>query len=108
MVVEPNEICVIQQGIRFNVVVEGETRGYMMEVYDAHFKLPDLGPIGKEVALCSNPSLSHPLGANGLANPRDFMTPQAWYEDRDVKDYEILSKYQGALFSAKQVWYALN
>ncbi|ELT89014.1 hypothetical protein CAPTEDRAFT_149861 [Capitella teleta] len=86
MVVEPNEICVIQQGIRFNVAVEGETRGYMMEVYDAHFKLPDLGPIG----------------ANGLANPRDFMTPQAWYEDRDVKDYEILSKYQGALFSAKQ------
>lgn len=44
--VEPNEICVIQQGMRFSVSVEGPTRGYVLEVYDGHFKLPDLGPIG--------------------------------------------------------------
>lgn len=43
-------------------------RGYILEVFDGHFKLPDLGPIG----------------ANGLANPRDFLTPVAHYEDRDV------------------------
>ena len=43
------------------------------------------------------------LGANGLANPRDFEIPVAWYEDRDVPDFEVISKYQGALFSAKQV-----
>ena len=30
--VEPNEICVIQQGIRFSVAVEGPTRGYILEV----------------------------------------------------------------------------
>ena len=29
------------------MAVEGETRGYICEVYDAHFRLPDLGPIGK-------------------------------------------------------------
>lgn len=43
-------------------------RGYILEVFDGHFKLPDLGPIG----------------ANGLANPRDFLTPVACYEDRDI------------------------
>lgn len=42
-------------------------RGYILEVYDNHFFLPDLGPIG----------------ANGLANPRDFETPTAWFEDID-------------------------
>ena len=41
-------------------------------------------------------------GANGLANPRDFLTPKAWYEDREC-DFTIISKYQGALFSAQQV-----
>jgi homogentisate 1,2-dioxygenase len=44
--VEPNEICVIQQGMRFSVNVTGPSRGYICEVYDGHFKLPDLGPIG--------------------------------------------------------------
>lgn len=42
-------------------------RGYILEVYNNHFTLPDLGPIG----------------ANGLANPRDFETPTAWFEDVD-------------------------
>lgn len=44
--VEPNEICVIQQGMRFSVNIDGPSRGYVLEVYDGHFKLPDLGPIG--------------------------------------------------------------
>ncbi|XP_001663831.2 homogentisate 1,2-dioxygenase [Aedes aegypti] len=86
MYVQPNEICVIPQGIRFSVAVEGPTRGYILEVYDGHFKLPDLGPIG----------------ANGLANPRDFLTPTAWFEDRSVDGYNVVSKYQGALFVATQ------
>jgi homogentisate 1,2-dioxygenase len=46
MLVLPNEICVIQQGMRFSVSVTGPTRGYILEVFDGHFKLPDLGPIG--------------------------------------------------------------
>ncbi|XP_063699585.1 homogentisate 1,2-dioxygenase isoform X2 [Culicoides brevitarsis] len=86
MSVKPNEICVIQQGMRFSVNVTGPTRGYILEVFDNHFKLPDLGPIG----------------ANGLANKRDFLTPVAWFEDKEVARYEIVSKYQNALFVATQ------
>ncbi|KAK3097778.1 hypothetical protein FSP39_013103 [Pinctada imbricata] len=86
MRVDQNEICVIQQGMRFNIEVEGDSRGYVLEVFDGHFTLPNLGPIG----------------ANGLANPRDFETPVAWYEDRDVASYEVISKYQGHLFIACQ------
>lgn len=43
------------------------------------------------------------IGANGLANPRDFLSPVAWFEDREVKGYTIVNKFQGALFTAKQV-----
>merc|ERR1711962_369744 len=85
MTVAPNEIAVIQQGIRFSVDVSGPTRGYILEVYNNHFVLPDLGPIG----------------ANGLANPRDFLTPVAWFEEREA-DFKIIGKYQGRLFQAQQ------
>lgn len=84
--IEPNEICVIQQGMRFSVDVSQPSRGYMLEVFGRHFDLPDLGPIG----------------ANGLANPRDFLTPTACYEDRDCAEYEIVAKYQGKLFICHQ------
>lgn len=84
--VKPNEICVIPQGVRFSVALEGPSRGYILEVYDGHFRLPDLGPIG----------------ANGLANPRDFLSPTAHFEDRLVDGYRIVSKFQGALFVATQ------
>ena len=43
------------------------------------------------------------LGANGLANPRDFLSPVAWYEDRDNISYDIVGKFQGKLFSCSQV-----
>lgn len=44
------------------------------------------------------------LGANGLANARDFLIPVAWYEDRQVPGgYTVINKYQGKLFAAKQV-----
>jgi len=77
----------LQLGMRFSVAVDGASRGYIAEVFDTHFKLPDLGPIG----------------ANGLASPRDFHTPTAWFEDRDVPAFHIVAKYQGALFSVTQV-----
>ena len=57
----------------------------------SHPQLPNLGPIG----------------ANGLASARHFLTPTAHFEDRDV-DYEVVNKYQGALFSAKQGHSALD
>jgi len=73
--------------MRFSVAVEGASRGYIAEVFESHFKLPDLGPIG----------------ANGLASPRDFHTPTAWFEDRDVAAFQTVAKYQGVLFSVTQV-----
>lgn len=79
------EIVVIPQGVRFSVDVSGPSRGYILEVYGTHFQLPDLGPIG----------------ANGLANPRDFKTPVAWFEDVDLA-FEVFNKYQGSFFVSKQ------
>ena len=73
-------------GMRFSINVTGPSRGYVCEVFNGHFKLPELGPIG----------------ANGLANPRDFETPVAYFEDVQG-DFEVISKYQGKLFVAKQV-----
>ena len=43
------------------------------------------------------------VGANGLANPRDFLTPKAHYEDRQDVDYKIISKFHGHFFMATQV-----
>ncbi len=43
-----------------------------------------------------------PLGANGLAAPRDFLFPTAAYENR-LCDFTVISKFQGSLFAAKQV-----
>ena len=48
--VEPNEICVVQRGIRFSVELMNDQepiRGYVLEVFNGHFELPDLGPIGR-------------------------------------------------------------
>lgn len=56
LTVKPREIVVIPRGIKYSVELTKPIRGYICEVFKGHFKLPDLGPIG----------------ANGLANPRDF------------------------------------
>ncbi len=83
--VVPGEICVIPRGIKFRVSLpEGTARGYICENYGLPFRLPDLGPIG----------------ANGLANPRDFLAPVAAYEDRDGA-FRITSKFLGNLWEAE-------
>jgi homogentisate 1,2-dioxygenase len=80
----PGEIAVIQRGIKFRVELpDDQARGYICENYGALFRLPDLGPIG----------------ANGLANPRDFQAPAAAYEDR-AGEFETVAKFQGRLWSA--------
>jgi homogentisate 1,2-dioxygenase len=84
LTLEPQEIAVIPRGIRFRVDVQvGAARGYVCENFGAPFKLPDLGP----------------LGSNGLANPRDFSTPVARYEDIDGR-CELIAKFLGRLWSA--------
>jgi homogentisate 1,2-dioxygenase len=99
--VAPNEIVVIPRGIRFSVnLVDGPCRGYILEVFSGRFELPDLGPIGN--GFYTEPKVFNVIGANGLANPRDFLYPQAFYEDKEV-GFTIINKYQGQLFAAKQV-----
>jgi len=89
---KPGEICVIQRGIKFRVELMGkEARGYICENYSAMFRLPDLGPIG----------------ANGLANPRDFQTPHAAFEDRDT-DFRVAAKFLGRLWEAQYNHSPLN
>ena len=80
----PGEIAVIPRGIRFSVALEQATaRGYICENYGAMLRLPELGPIG----------------ANGLANSRDFLAPVAGFEDRDGA-FELIAKFGGRLWSA--------
>ncbi|MGE8475705.1 MAG: homogentisate 1,2-dioxygenase, partial [Paraburkholderia hospita] len=82
--VEPFEIAVIPRGVRFSVALpDGRASGYICENFGAQLRLPDLGPIG----------------SNGLANPRDFLTPHAAYEDREG-DFELVAKLNGHLWRA--------
>ena len=79
----PREIGVVPRGMKFRVVMRGNgSRGYAVENYGQPFRLPDLGPIG----------------SNGLANPRDFATPVAWFEDKD-EPTEVVQKYLGQLWT---------
>ena len=82
--VEPQEIAVIPRGIRFRIALpDGPSRGYVCENFGAFMRIPDLGPIG----------------SNGLANPRDFLVPNAAYEDVEG-EFELIAKFQGHLWRA--------
>jgi homogentisate 1,2-dioxygenase len=82
IMVAPGQIALIPRGVRFRALLpDGQATGYVAENHGALFRLPDLGPIG----------------ANGLANPRDFETPVAWFEDRDTR-FEVIQKFMGALW----------
>ncbi|HET9388195.1 MAG TPA: homogentisate 1,2-dioxygenase [Steroidobacteraceae bacterium] len=84
LLIEPQQIAVIPRGLRFRVELpDGPSRGYVCENFGAPFRLPDLGPIG----------------SNGLANPRDFQTPVAWYEER-TGELELIARFQGHCWSA--------
>jgi len=79
----PGEIAVIPRGVKFRVELpDGSALGYVCENYGALFRLPELGPIG----------------ANGLASPRDFLSPCAAYEDRDGP-CELIAKFAGHLWA---------
>lgn len=87
MFVQPGEICVIQRGQRYKVAIpDGPSRGYILEIWGANFELPELGP----------------LGANGLANARDFLSPVAHYEVTKDDPWQIVYKLGGKFFASKQ------
>ena len=70
--------------VRAAIAEDAVARGYICENYGQQFRLPELGPIG----------------ANGLANSRDFETPVAWYEDREG-EMELVAKFGGNLWSCE-------
>jgi homogentisate 1,2-dioxygenase len=81
----PGEIAVIPRGVKFRAELpDGNAAGYVCENYGALFRLPELGPIG----------------ANGLANGRDFLTPCAAFEDRDGP-VEVVAKFEGHLWATE-------
>mmetsp|Transcript_33082 Transcript_33082/g.51557 ORF Transcript_33082/g.51557 Transcript_33082/m.51557 type:complete len:374 (-) Transcript_33082:500-1621(-) len=83
----PKEICVIPRGIVFRVELSTEcpARGYILETFSGPFELPNLGP----------------LGANGLANPRDFLYPVAAYDLECDNKFEVVNKFCGTKWKAK-------
>ena len=84
--VAPGEVVLLPRGLAFSVGVDGPTRLYACENYGAPFRLPELGPIG----------------SNGLANPRDFIAPQAAFE-ADVRQLTLVKKYGGRLWQTQAV-----
>ena len=87
--VKPGEVVVVPRGMAFSVALpDGASRGYLCENYGAHFRLPELGPIG----------------SNGLANARDFLAPTAAFDAgaAPAGGFEIIKKYSGSLWSARQ------
>jgi len=81
--VGPGEICLIPRGVKFKVALEDSpASGYLCENYGAKFTLPNRGPIG----------------ANCLANPRDFKTPVAAFEDKDAP-CRLTVKWCGMFYS---------
>ena len=83
--IEPGEICIIPRGVIFRVeLVDGPVRAYVCENYGGSFILPDRGPIG----------------ANCLANPRDFLAPVAAYEDIEAP-HTLYMKWGGELFKTQ-------
>ncbi|WP_055522985.1 homogentisate 1,2-dioxygenase [Streptomyces graminilatus] len=82
--VGPGHVALVPRGVRFRVeLLDASARGYVCENYGAPFRLPELGPIG----------------ANGLANARDFRAPVAAYEDVEGP-VEVVNKFCGNLWTA--------
>jgi homogentisate 1,2-dioxygenase len=85
--VRPGQLLLLPRGIVFSVLLhEKQARGYVAEAFGRHFKLPERGPIG----------------ANGLADPRHFVAPSAWFEDRLAPDFRVVAKLGGVLHEASQ------
>jgi len=94
LLVRPMEIAVIPRGVKYQVhLPSGPVKGYALELYQGHFVLPELGPIG----------------SNGLANPRDFQSPVACFSEdcgatasEGGGRYKVTVKFNNALFQTEQ------
>ncbi|MEX1208075.1 MAG: homogentisate 1,2-dioxygenase [Acidimicrobiia bacterium] len=80
----PGEVCLIPRAMKFKVDLMGDhARGYVCENYGTYLDLPERGPIG----------------ANGLANARDFLAPTAAYEETEGAA-TVFVKFDGRLFAS--------
>ncbi|RRV05690.1 homogentisate 1,2-dioxygenase [Pseudomonas sp. v388] len=80
--VAPQEIAVLPRGLKCRIeLLDPDARGYVCENHGCALRLPELGPIG----------------SNGLANPRDFLAPVAWFENSD-RPVELVQKFLGELW----------
>ena len=95
LLVRQNEICIIPRGIRYQVSLPaGPCRGFVCELFQGHFRLPELGPVG----------------STGLANVRDFQIPTAFFDGQlkdnvavaNNADFTIISRQAGKLWSTQQ------
>lgn len=85
MDVSPGEILVIQRGIKFQVqLLQDKARGYVCENFGLPFRLPELGVIG----------------ASGLANSRDFLSPTASFQETSGP-FTLSVKFQGRLWQTE-------
>jgi homogentisate 1,2-dioxygenase len=81
--VRPGMIAVVPRGLKFRVtLLSAQARGYLAENHGASLRLPELGPIG----------------SNGLANPRDFIAPHAWFEEA-AGPTVVVQKFLGELWA---------
>ena len=74
LLVRQIEVAVIPRGVRYRVTLPtGMARGYICELYQGHYQLPNLGAVG----------------STGLANQRDFQIPTAFYDGSLSKDGKV-------------------
>ncbi len=83
--IAPGEIAILPRGIVYRVaVLEGPCRGFVCENYGQLFELPARGPIG----------------ANCMANSRDFKVPVAAFEDRETPS-QLTIKWCGQFYQCE-------
>jgi homogentisate 1,2-dioxygenase len=84
--VSAGEVALVPRGLAFRIALpDGPSRGYVCENYGAFLRLPELGPIG----------------SNGLANARDFLSPVAAFEE-EAGPVDVIRKFGGKLWRNTQ------
>lgn len=95
LLIRQNEIAVIPRGLKHRVTLASDTaRGQICELFQGHWDLPELGPIG----------------STGLANVRDFEVPAAFFDGGVVDDvasannadWTIMCRLRGQMWSCTQ------
>ena len=83
--IRPKQVAILPRGITVKISGNNKlSKGYVCENYGSKFSLPERGPIG----------------ANCLANSRDFKTPVASFEDIEEK-HDLIVKWCGSFYKTE-------